>query len=718
MSKPTLFQVGKLVGDGLADIVPIDYIIDWFRARMNRTGIENRVLVLKSETASGKSTVLPPVLYRANLSSNNAMIVTQPRVLTAISNVEEIRKHNKFTDQEIGHSTRYDKLRPSRSGLLSATIGTLTMQLQSSTDDEIARRYRYIMIDESHERNVDLDLTLALLKKLLTRLEDREDCPFLILASATFEPDEFLRYFGVPRATNFIWCGGAPHPIEEMWSYMGDHYAMKYVNNITDIVNNISQTDTAPRSDVLVFLPGANEMRTVAAELNKVNTGIAKKGGGVFLLLQIDRNSVNTDNRDNRLLKAPLESSQVNIAGRKIPPVRRVILSTVVAETGLTLPDLKYVIDVGFSREVEYLPDVGAVGLITKPAPRSRIWQRRGRAGRNAPGVFYPLYPRHLYDKLQKTQYPEIVTADCTNYIMSVVNTQLKETPNSDAFDPCAVDMITKPPSDSFCTALRTLHNIGFMHKMHITPLGRLAMKLNMPPQHARMILAAYYWGAPVTDCVRACCFVLSGIDASKMKWRRIYAAAGYAETPAGYSALRLSICDQFIDGAIFYRALERVAKDSLMDEFCAEVKADLDRVVTFVESVEETLSLMIQAEMRIGGELPYGADKSFMRAVSAMKHCIYDGFSGNLITLVEGARVYARATNPRVTGIAVPDILADTVETRAEAAASGISIRTLPKYIIAAQLNIAAAGAGYELRSSYISVLDGYLSPDLNYGY
>ena len=731
-NKPTLFQRGKLVGEGLEGQIPIDYIVQWFAQRASKHGISERVLVLKSETASGKSTVIPPVLFRAGIrvgGKTRGMIVTQPRVLTAITNVSEIRKHNKFTDKEIGYSTKYDKLRPARSGLLSASLGTLTQQLINSTDDEIADRYQYIMIDEAHERSVDLDLTLTLLKGLVTRLNDRDDCPFLILASATFDPDDFLQYFGIARDTNFIWCQGANQNIDEMWEYMGDHVAKKYIDGITGIVDKISREDTDTRSDILVFLPGAAEITEVQKALMHVLAGAVKRDpASAFIILSIDRGEVNKKGRDYRALDTPLANLRQAVGANSYVPRRRVILSTVVAETGVTLPELKYVIDVGLSREVEYNPIVGATGLLTKPAPQSRIWQRRGRVGRNFPGVFYPLYPRYIYDKLQHTQYPDTVTSDCSQYILRLVSAQVRNnkarqydqtmriTSHSNVFDPHDIDMVTPPPADSVCAAIRLMHNIGLMSQMQITPLGELALAISpLPPQHARAVLSSYCWNAPTAAVVHAMCYVLSELKSEKINWWEVYRAAGLCKTPAEYGQLRLAVADQFIDGAVLYAALE--CNSATLSSFCNTINVKREDVATFVETVDDTLSAMILAELNIGGRLQLDSPEQFTKSVSAIKHCIYDGFSQNLFVLRNQDRMYAQVSNPRVV-IRVPDMLADTVSNREASRATGAKISVLPKFILTDGIAIKSANNTYVLRAKYISVLDGYLSPDLHYGY
>jgi hypothetical protein len=187
--------------------------------------------------------------------------------------------------------------------------------------------------------------------------------------------------------------------------------------------------------------------------------------------------------------------------------------------------------------------------------------------------------------------------------------------------------------------------------------------------------------------------------------------------TASAYGQLRLAIADQIIEGALLHRALEHHTAGSL-GEFCESIQLKYDDAAKFVELVDDTFTLMIQNELNIN----YGGDLSrdnttFMKQIAAMKHCIYDGFSSNLFILRDTDRTYAKALNPRVV-IKVPDLLADNRGAREESAKTGAAIQILPKYIIASGLTITAVFGVYVLSAKNISVLDGYLSPDIHYGY
>lgn len=717
---PTLNVRGKLVGEGLEDKIPIEYIIDWFRERITRRGIVNRVLVLKSETASGKSTVIPPRLWKAKLGDpKRGMIVTQPRIVTTIENVKQIRKWNAdLTSKDIGHSTKYDKMRPAKYGILSATIGTLTTELATSTDEQIISKYQYIMIDEAHERSIALDMTLMALRNFLLRCETRDDCPFVILGSATFDETVYLSFFGVPRETNFIWCAGATEPIDERWGYMGTHTSPDYIKTATSIISDISQNDDETRSDVLVFMPGGAEISELRDSLEAINVGLArKKPRAVFDLLTLESKQVNTYSREHQRLFAKLADLRVTVEGKEYTPLRRVVLSTNVAETGLTLDDLKYVIDTGYSREVEYNAAVNAAGLLTRPAPRSRIRQRRGRVGRNAPGVFYPMYPEYIHERLLFVQYPDIITSSCFDeVVMKVAAEQYRDGGDITApFDPSLVRLVDMPPAESMRAAIWTLHKIGMMYDGRFTRLGQIAMQLrDIPPDHVRVILACYYWGVNPADMIVALAYARSfPKGGAKINWCAVYGAALVDGVPLvqganACQALRLLMCDNFIDGIVLYNALRYIKPSNYI-----KYGIELDAVAAFTELVDDMIGMVTLAGLRAYTGEPFlrglGPD-----SVARFKHALYDGFYHNLVVIEGELRRYRQVWWSRER-VSVPEILAEKADDSTANATKKMSVTILPKYLICHRFEIKYNKHKYVhvLKAPIVSVLDGYLSPD-----
>jgi len=634
MSLPTLKIAGKLVDFNgapdatLASVVPIDHILNWFQARYSLTGIENRVLVLKSETASGKSTLFPPELYKKfkdklELKKQN-IICTQPRVLTAIQNVEEIMVHNYKTFKKgdtIGWLTKENKLSTDKNkpSLISATVGTLTEQLRTRSDDDIMKKYKFILIDETHERNLQTDITIYMLKNLLLRNAHKPQCPFVVLMSATFEHQLFLNYFKLTK-DNFIWCRGSTFPIDEKWEWTGEYTKTNYITAAAETVARIVKEnphDDPSSADILVFMPGKAEFTELVKKLEAVRKHETREGRGAFSILQIDSEAVNKDNLDHQLtIYVPVHKHKVTVDDKAYVPTRRVIISTNIAETGLTLKNLKYVVDSGYNKSSEYDPIHDIHSVISKPAPQSRIKQRRGRAGRNAAGIFVPLYPKYVHARLQEFQFPEILVEDCMPVMMDIIQEQIKMKKymrEPVGFSINDIDMIDVPGVDMLVRAVERLYSMGFIAPNNIvnehddtlangieqtlidsgvkldtravgeveskvadgtfvlTPLGITARMIHdVSPASARAVLAAYFWEASVLDMITIAVYIEISLGSfitrhkgvpAPIDWYDIYKKGlpGFFANRAMVIRTRMLVSDDFIDGLIIFNSIKQM---------------------------------------------------------------------------------------------------------------------------------------------------------------
>lgn len=665
MSLPTLLIKGNLRTidndpkdkKKLDEFVPLEYILEWFRTRLGRVGVKERVMILKSETASGKSTAFPPALYRTFVKNDTTrgIICTQPRVMTAIENVHTILEHSSGflrLGESIGWSTKANKLAPINVGLLSATVGTLAQQMKTMTDNEIMDKYQFILIDETHERDMQTDMTIYMLKNLLLRQADNPKCPFVVLMSATFDPDPLLKYFGLTY-DNFIWCTGATAKIDEEWKWNEDRVVPDFTKAAADVVTRILETgaDDDPKSaDIIIFMPGAVEITKTAEHLAKINEAQAAEGKNVMSVMQIDGDAVRIENMDfKKTVRIPTSQHVVTINGVDHVPSRRCIISTNVAETGLTLPNLKYVIDAGYNREVEFYPAHNIDGLVTKPAPRSRIWQRRGRAGRRFPGVFYPLYPEYIFDRLPKNQLPQILTGDVSSIMLDIVIEQLRTKSREETdpeFDPNTIDMIDVPGPDALTFALEKLYNLGFISthapkwadvvsgdgsgssghsddhtrpRFSITHLGMIAYKMSLPLEISRMILAAYKWGASIMDVVTIAAWLQSDPESypattskdERADWTTVYREGlpGFLATDRGlFHKWRLLVADEFMVGLVLFRAIAHVISGpdshlmlTRLTTWCAERRIKVKSCVMFLKIREEIIEQLLLVGMNLG---------------------------------------------------------------------------------------------------------------------
>ncbi len=758
MSLPTLFRKGHLrsvTGDPedqkiLDNIVPIDYIIEWFHHRIGQVGMVNKVLILKSMTASGKSIALPSELYRKFVhGKQNAkgIICTQPRILTAIENVHEILKnYSKILrlGDTIGWATKGNKSLMKSTGILSATVGTLMQKLRVMTDAEMMGKYQFIMVDEVHERDLQTDMTIYMLKNFLLRNADNPNCPFVVLMSATFEHGKFLQYFGVPLATNFIHCEGAAAGFDEMWEWNGGRTVSDYTRAAADVVKKIldeNDGDDPARGDILIFMPGSAEFMRIRQWLTPLNEEQVHNGRQPFLLLEIDSQSVKGQNADYRNLTKPhSELPMVEVDGVEYTAKRRVIIATNVAETGLTLWGLKYVIDSGYSREMEYNPIYGVRGLLTKPAPKSRIVQRRGRAGRKFRGTFYPLYPKYIFDRLPENQYPHILTENIDPIMVQIVHEQMRSKQLmhlGGGFLVNDIDMLDPPTQDSIHSSLEKLYAIGFISPRgesgqadgySLTKLGSLANGISLPPDMVRMIFAAYNWGCSVLDMVTISAYLLMdrsmSLSQDGMNWANVYkdGLPPFFVTAGVIYKIRLLIADEFIDGVILYNAIKyavsgETPKESMknLHDWCNTNMISTAAVFEFLKLREDIIEQMLVAEMDVfcneEMSIKNTSVDTFMDVITRIKYSIYDGYRQNILHKTDDGKYKS------VMGLVVepPELFKDNEIKKAEEQKYGWITKVLPNVVIAHEfvLKQNKLTTIYTVKSTKISTCDGFVNTD-----
>lgn len=740
--KPTLLVAGNLRPPTpvsaaeeaeLKKWVPMDYIIEWFKSRIGKTGVENRVLILKSETASGKSTVLPPQIYNSFVRGGKKdMICTQPRVLTAISNVNTILEHNPFElGRQIGWYTKNYKVRTTTPALISSTVGTLTEQLKTMSDSEIRQKYQFILIDEVHERDLPTDLCIYMLKKFIDRNADQADCPFVVFMSATFSPQPFLDYFSLDIHKNFIWCVGHSAGFDERWDWNDGRTVSNFIISTAKIVEQIclgeGRDDDPHQSDILIFMPGMSQIKEVYKVLSEFNERLARQSPkDVFLLLIMNSDAVRDNNDDYIAMKNNETQLYAVVGGTRFPARRRIIISTNVAETGLTLPFLKYVIDAGLNKGVEYEPQNGIRAIITTPAPQSRIRQRRGRVGRRFRGVFFPLYPKYIYDALPPEQLPQILTENINTIILEILNQQEKLN-----FD--RLGMLTSPSPAAIAECREKLYELGLIEpiivgsagspgnaldgglsrpEMRLTPLGEDAVKIDSIAFEAvRAILAAWCWEVWPLDMITGVAFWMS-------PWRLDPVIDEVLEDDLGIGPEFLMLLgDDFIKGILIFISLQRNLDN--LEAWCEKTAISPMEIQEFLQLRDDIIDKFVMQEFNIRAfsenALAYHVGKErFTEIIARIKQCIYDGWRTNLLTYSRGDYMTRRGALVKYiyNGGRIP--ARKTKKSNGDGGESE-KIRQ-PKNILALGLTLKQVNPkvlAYEIVPTHISVMDGWVAID-----
>jgi hypothetical protein len=547
--------------------------------------LADRILIVRAKTGSGKSTILPVAVFRLLRSEHSrqqykgpGVICTQPRVLTAIALANDVSSRAWNPDMVLGETVGFQtgpvSNRPP-AGLIYATAGVLAVQLRQQEDVEFMGRYRFILVDEAHERSLDSDMTLMLLQNFYARNVGNERLPFLLLTSATFEPARYAEYFGV-GLENVVEVEGRAYGITTHWPAQGtnDYPAAAAAKAVE--IHEGHPDDPPDRADILIFVPGALEAAGAAEALVKANlkytTGEPLSPLGPMLVLTINRDVVVSQTGDFPLVfEKPARLPPVG--GRR--PARRVIVATVVAETGLTIDTLRYVVDCGWSRTKEAYQPWGVSGLVTRPAPQNRIEQRKGRAGRLFPGDFYPLYTENVFSALDAQQLPDIVTSGPGEVHLAVVREQQRQklrTGRPPEFRVEDMTLLDPPPPEAFLAANATA-----------TALGFVSARAPLPPRWPPAFLEG---GAGAA----------ARLDAPEPEGGALALARGYGLTRLGHLA------------ALFARTPMEGIRVLLAGYIWGTAAADLATVVALFGTPKASL-LSPEERTRPKGGLPAGAD-------------------------------------------------------------------------------------------------------------
>ncbi len=474
MSVPTLQVIGNLVG--YPESIPIKKIMEKIFAYRNRVEhFNDRIFLVKGMTGSGKSSILPEAVYHELLDDDRSVICTQPRILTAVNLAKDIHDAKFFPDMSFENNLGYVTgtfTGGSKYGLIFATIGILLADLLKSSTGFI-NKYSCIIIDEAHERSLDLDLTIFLLKKYLKNNITHET-PFIIFASATIDEKKFMEYFDLSK-NNLFEVIGRTFPIKQIFL---EKDSDNYINSICDTVNEIVTKNKIEdpenmKNDILVFLPGNEEMLALMEMLEKYNEVLVNSNRNPILLIKINRTEI-TSNSDNYKMLNLKKLVPFKIHDKLYTPDRRLIIAGSVAETGLTIDSLLYVIECGWNKCMELYYNQIKV-LASKPNTMSRILQRNGRAGRKMPGIVYSMYTEETFNKFKKQQFSEVVLSDITRFMMYILNT---------------TDVIEMPPTLSVLKAIEKLLILNFITPdLKVTEEGELYKKLKyFTPEGAKML--------------------------------------------------------------------------------------------------------------------------------------------------------------------------------------------------------------------------------------
>ena len=422
----------------------------------------HQVVIVCGETGSGKTTQLPKICLEAGRGVAGLIGHTQPRRIAARTVAARIAEElGSEVGAAVGFKIRFTDQVSERTYVKLMTDGILLAETRA---DPLLERYDTIIIDEAHERSLNIDFLLGYLKRLLPRRPDLK----VIVTSATIDPERFSRHFD---DAPILFAEGRAHPVEVRYAPLDDPERRvegeDEERDVSDaIVDACEELLREHRSDVLVFLPGEREIREAADRLQK-QAGYRKPLKGVEILPLYSRLS---NAEQNRIFRPH--------GGR------RIVLATNVAETSLTVPGIRSVVDAGLARISRYSVRSKLQRLPIEPVSQASANQRKGRCGRVAPGTCIRLYSEEDFESRPEFTEPEILRTNLASVILQMSSMRLGDI---DDFP------FVEPPEPRFVNdGYRTLQELAALDgSRHLTELGTRLARLPIDPRLGRMLLAA-----------------------------------------------------------------------------------------------------------------------------------------------------------------------------------------------------------------------------------
>ncbi|MFC7514404.1 ATP-dependent RNA helicase HrpA [Herbaspirillum sp. GCM10030257] len=428
----------------------------------------NQVIIVSGETGSGKTTQLPKICLELGRGSKGLIGHTQPRRIAASSTAKRIAQElGTPLGEHVGFKVRFTDTLSKGASVKLMTDGILLAETQT---DPLLRQYDTIIIDEAHERSLNIDFLLGYLKQLLPKRPDLK----IIITSATIDADRFARHFARgDKLAPVIEVSGRLYPVEVRYRPVepadkndgkpdGRSAAQKEQRDLMDaVVDAVDELARIGSGDVLVFLPGEREIRDAAEALRKHHPP------HVEILPLFARLSVQEQERVFKTSNA-----------------RRIVLATNVAETSLTVPGIRYVVDAGLARVKRYSYRNKVEQLQIEPVAQSAANQRAGRCGRVAAGVCIRLYDEQDFLQRPKFTDPEILRSSLASVILRMKSLRLTDVETFPFIEP--------PMGRAIADGYQLLQELGAVDDSNqLTPLGRQLAKLPLDPRVGRMILAA-----------------------------------------------------------------------------------------------------------------------------------------------------------------------------------------------------------------------------------
>uniref|UniRef100_A0A672YH67 ATP-dependent RNA helicase DHX15 n=1 Tax=Sphaeramia orbicularis TaxID=375764 RepID=A0A672YH67_9TELE len=451
--------------------------------------------VLVGETGSGKTTQIPQWcvdMVRGLPGPKRAVACTQPRRVAAMSVAQRVADEmDVMLGQEVGYSIRFEDCSSAKTILKYMTDGML---LREAMNDPLLERYGVIILDEAHERTLATDILMGVLKEVVRQRSDLK----VIVMSATLDAGKFQVYFdNCPLLT----IPGRTHPVEIFYTPEPERdYLEAAIRTVIQI--HMCEED---EGDCLLFLTGQEEIDEACKRIKREVDDLGPEVGDIKI---IPLYSTLPPQQQQRIFEPPPPRKPNGAIGRKV------VVSTNIAETSLTIDGVVFVIDPGFAKQKVYNPRIRVESLLVTAISKASAQQRAGRAGRTRPGKCFRLYTEKAYKtEMQDNTYPEILRSNLGSVVLQLKKLGIDDLVHFDFMDPPAPE-----------TLMRALELLNYLAALNddgdLTELGSMMAEFPLDPQLAKMVIASCEF-----NCSNEILSITAMLSGNAQDWADIFLA-------------------------------------------------------------------------------------------------------------------------------------------------------------------------------------------------
>ncbi|KAH0554200.1 ATP-dependent RNA helicase DHX33 [Cotesia glomerata] len=419
-------------------------------------------LIIIGETGSGKTTQIPQLLLHSGIAGSSGCIgITSPRRVAAVSVARRVAQEQSVElGKLVGYCVRFDDVTSSQTRIKFLTDG---MMVREAMTDENLSEYSVVILDEVHERSVSTDVLLGVARRAQNIRKHKNLPPLkLIIMSATMDVDKFAKYYQAP----VVYLEGRQHPVQIYHAIKSqDDYAFSALVTAFQI-----HREAPANEDILIFLTGQEEIEAAAVAARQVAKQLDGKGYPNLKVFP--------------LYSALPTFQQLEAFKSSAIGMRKLVLSTNVAETSVTISGIRHIIDTGVVKVRTHHPTTGLDILKIEKVSKAQAWQRTGRAGRECPGKCYRTYTKDEFSQMREMPIPEIQKCSLVGVALQLL---------AIGIDITTFEFMDKPPKESIDVAVSCLEKLGAVkgNPPQLTTLGRTMSLFPLDPRFTKVLLAS-----------------------------------------------------------------------------------------------------------------------------------------------------------------------------------------------------------------------------------